>query len=270
MIPPSQIGAALGAQYRFAGQNAANEKKKAQIDATLRQKGLAGIWDDKGNFVGARPLTKEELPLQSQAGLGKTAAETGKLEAETKAIPLKIAMQGEKINTEKELAYAKIAAQKDIAAMRIQAANDPNKLTMATRNIKQLAVSLLPEIDRVDKETDAVRDLLGPGAGRWNNFWQGKVGISDPKYASYKDDVGFLSTGITLAHARGRMSNELFEHFMQMFDAGKQSPENMKAAISVARTWMQNYASLGEPGAPLGPPAKKGGGSYSPNNPFAK
>ena len=108
---------------------------------------------------------------------------------------------------------------------------------------------VLNETPRLLQETDAIANDLGPGAGRWNDFWQGKVGAGDPAFAHYKDEVAFVSTAVTLAHARGRMSNELFEHFQQMFDAGKQDADNMKEALTVAKEWLTGYANMGEPGA---------------------
>jgi hypothetical protein len=233
--------------------DARTQQKMNDVNAALAKAERVGIWDENGNLTDSRPMTKEELTAQQSANVGKTEAGTAKTNAETAAIPQKIAMQGKKIDLDRELGFAKLATQKDIAQMRVDAGNDPNKLTIQTKNIKQLAMSLLPHIDDALTETDGIAKELGPAAGRWNDFWQGKVGTANPAFASYKDDIGFLTTGITLAHARGRMSNELFEHFQQMFDAGKQDPENMKAAIKVAGKWMKDYASLGEPGSAIPP-----------------
>src|SRR5262249_32470854 len=99
-----------------------------------------------------------------------------------------------------------------------------------------------------------VKGMLGPASGRWNDFWQGKVGANDPVFAHYKDEIAFVSTAVTLAHARGRMSNELFEHFQQMFDAGKQDAANMKEALTVAKEWLTGYANMGEKPAENGAP----------------
>lgn len=167
--------------------------------------------------------------------------------------------------TQREIAKLRTDTSKLINNEKIQATNDPHKLTTQMKTMKQQAQSVLPELDNALAETDRVAGQLGPSAGRWNDFWQGKVGASDPAYAYYKDEISFISTAITLAHARGRMSNELFEHFQKMFDAGKQSSENMKQALEVAKEWMTNYAIMGEQGSSVG-----GGGGKNTPPPNAK
>lgn len=152
----------------------------------------------------------------------------------------------------------------EVARIRAAAGNDPNKLTNTMKTMKQQAQSTLPGISRALDETEQVANLLGPTAGRWNDFWQGRVGISDPRYAHYKDEIGMVSSAVTLAHARGRMSNELFEHFNKMFDAGKQAPENMIQALNVAQEWLTDYANMGnEPAATPATSAPATGGGFA-------
>lgn len=134
----------------------------------------------------------------------------------------------------------------EVENIRAAAGNDPDKLTATMKTMKQQAQATLPEIDKALDETERIANKLGPAEGRWNDFWQGKIGADDPDYAHYKDEIGFVSTAVTLAHARGRMSNELFEHFQNMFDAGKQSPENMIQALNVAHEWLDSYAKMGD------------------------
>lgn len=151
------------------------------------------------------------------------------------------------------IAQGKNLTSTEVARIHAAAVNDPNKLTNTMKTMKQQAQSTLPFIDKAMDETEKVAQLLGPGEGRWNDFMQGKIGVSDPAFAHYKDEIGMVSTAVTLAHARGRMSNELFEHFQQMFDAGKQAPENMIAALQVAQEWLGEYAKMGDPGSPQNP-----------------
>ena len=158
----------------------------------------------------------------------------------------------ERTESAERIAQGRNLVSTEVAKIRAQAGNDPNKLTMMMRTQKQQAQATLPAIDKALDETEKVAQLLGPGAGRWNQFMQGKIGISDPAFAHYADEIGMVSTAVTLAHARGRMSNELFEHFQQMFDAGKQAPENMIQALDVAKEWLGVYANMGEPGSPGG------------------
>lgn len=170
---------------------------------------------------------------------------------------------GENIISREKIDAANNAIKKEIAQLKASAANDPNKLTTASKNMVQLAKSLLPEIDVADQLTRTMSGI-GPIKSRWRDLWAGKVGEPDPAFIEYKDHMNFLMTGITLAHARGRMSNELFEHFQEMFNAGKQSPENMEAALKVARNWMENYSNLGETVAKPPTPKPAGGGGPKP------
>ena len=145
---------------------------------------------------------------------------------------------------------ARVESAKVTMMARAQMNKDPNALTNTMKTMKQQAISTLPGIDRALQETQDVSGKLGPVEGRWNDFWQGKVGADDPQFSHYKDEIGMVSSAVTLAHARGRMSNELFEHFQQMFDAGKQSPGNMTQALNVAKEWLTEYANMGNAPAP--------------------
>jgi hypothetical protein len=163
----------------------------------------------------------------------------------------------ERTESQERIAKAHDLVSTENARLRAASQDDQNKLTNAMKTQKQQAQATLPAIDKALDETEKIAGQLGPIQGRWNDFWQGKVGASDPAYAHYKDEIGMISTAVTLAHARGRMSNELFEHFEKMFDAGKQSPENMIQALNVAKEWLSDYANMGEPGSPVGGGAAK-------------
>jgi hypothetical protein len=168
-----------------------------------------------------------------------------------------------KNKTAEDIAKERVASAESIAKghdlvstenerIRASAANDPNKLTSMMKTQKQQAQATLPQIDKALDETEGIASELGPAEGRWNSFWQGTVGVKNPAFTHYKDEIGMVQTAVTLAHARGRMSNQLFDHFVQMFDAGKQAPENMIQALNVAKEWLTTYANMGEPGSPIG------------------
>jgi hypothetical protein len=166
-------------------------------------------------------------------------------------------MLRERLASQERIATGRNLAQTEIARIRAASANDPNKLTNTMKTMKQTAQATLPEIDKAMDETERVANELGPTEGRWNDFWTGKVGSENKDFAHYKAEIGFVSTAVTLAHARGRMSNELFEHFNKMFDAGRQDPANMIQALDVAKEWLTGYANMGEipPAAANTPPA---------------
>lgn len=134
------------------------------------------------------------------------------------------------------------AVKKEIAAMRVAAANNPNKISPSILRQAQTSQTILPQIDRIMQETNEMAQQLGPAIGRWNDFWTGKVGVPNPQFANYMADVGYLQSAITLAHSQGRVSNLIFEHFQRLYNVGTQSPENMIEFLKAGRTWLQAYA----------------------------
>lgn len=247
---------AQGEKERAEQRSEANTQSEEQLrQEQAKQFGLVPVkvpWQDAPVMV----QQKDAARLEQEIGRGKSAADiaTGKNET-TKEVATGKNKTAEDITKERTASAERIAtgrnlANKEIATIRASMANDPNKLTNTMKTMKQQAQATLPQIDKALDETEKVAGLLGPTEGRWNDFWQGKVGVSDPAYAHYKDEIGMVSTAVTLAHARGRMSNELFEHFQQMFDAGKQSPENMIQALNVAHEWLDGYAKMGDEAQP--------------------
>ena len=246
-IPGSDLNRRMQSQQNLAGEVATQKPELAE---------LAG--EQKGQLQAQRD---EEADKRLKETLGSREG------IATKGNATKEDIAGKEITSHEDIAGNQIASREKIAktadetrkliaqeheagaTSRAGMAQDPNKLTNAMKTMKQTAQATLPEIDAALDETEKVKGMLGPVSGRWNDFWQGKVGAGDPAFAHYKDEVAFVSTAVTLAHARGRMSNELFEHFQQMFDAGKQDADNMKEALTVAKEWLTGYANMGEPGS---------------------
>jgi hypothetical protein len=257
-----------GEQERTA--NATLEKEQAGTEAErigsqvqqlpLPNGGTAGVMTERiasptsALITSGNRLAGVEDTNQTRTGI---AADTNKtktdIESSREGATQKIAQ--ERIASAERIANGHNLVSTEVARMRAAAQNDPNKLTVMMRTQKQQAQATLPAIDRALDETEKVANLLGPAAGRWSAFMQGEIGAPSPEYAHYADEIGFISTAVTLAHARGRMSNELFEHFQKMFDAGKQAPENMIQALNVAREWLSTYAGMGEPGSPVRNPS---------------
>jgi hypothetical protein len=214
--------------------------------------------------IAAEQREKERLESAEKIASGReTSAEkiAGGKEASAEKIAEGRTKSAEQIARERAESAERIAvgrnlAMTEAARIRAAAANDPDKLTNTMKTMKQQAQATLPALDKALDETEKVAAKLGPVEGRWSDFWQGKVGLADPEYAHYKDEIALISTAVTLAHARGRMSNELFEHFQKMFDAGRQAPENMIQALTVAKEWLTEYAKMGEK------PATAAGGQH--------
>jgi hypothetical protein len=209
-----------------------------------------------------------QVAVQEKRNEGTVAAQETRNEGARDVANTK-AKTAEEISRERTESSERVAKGHDlvrgeVARLHEQGANarakDPNALTNTMKTMKQQAQSTLPGIDRALDETEKVAGKLGPAEGRWNEFWQGKVGTADPEFAHYKDEIAMVSSAVTLAHARGRMSNELFEHFNKMFDAGKQAPENMVQALNVAKEWLGEYATMGETPATGGAAQSQAGG----------
>jgi hypothetical protein len=97
---------------------------------------------------------------------------------------------------------------------------------------------------------DAMAPKLGPMEGRWNEFMQGKVGADDPDFAALRSDLLMMSSAVALAHAQGRLPENLREEFDSAINAPKQTPANLKATISTMLPWLQKMQEQGKPNAP--------------------
>jgi hypothetical protein len=118
-----------------------------------------------------------------------------------------------------------------------------NTPTSAMKTSAYRANTALAGIPDVINDIDRMGDKLGPVAGRWNEFMQGKIGADDPDFAGLRADMTMLSTAVTLAHAQGRMSDGLREDFERMINAPKQTPANIKATLGRVQNWMQRQAN---------------------------
>lgn len=112
-------------------------------------------------------------------------------------------------------------------------------------------------IPNVIKEIDELGDSLGPVSGRWNEYIQGRVGLDNPAFAGLRSDLLMVSSAVALAHARGRLPENLREEFDSMINAPQQDPENIKAVLSHILPWMQNVAKM--PSEPVPMPPMTGG-----------
>ena len=256
-------------QYEAADTDWTARRANELTVAELQQK--PEIAEETGELRGANAANVARIAAGSREAVANTT-QTGANTREAGREKTQKEIEDEKADTAKQIAKDREASQeriakardlnsKEVAKIRGELANDPNKLTVTMKTMKQQAQATLPQISKAMDETEKVASLLGPAEGRWNKFLQGEIGAPDPAFAHYTDEIHMVSTAVTLAHARGRMSNELFESFQKMFDAGKQSPENMMQALSVAQEWLEGYAQMGEPGSPVGnnTPAATGG-----------
>ena len=125
--------------------------------------------------------------------------------------------------------------------------NAVNTPTMQQRTASGRAATVVAMAPEVLSRIDAVAPKLGPIAGRWNDFMQGKVGSGDPDFAALRSDLLMMSSAVALAHAQGRLPENLREEFDHAINAPKQTPENLKATINTMIPWLQKMQQQGRP-----------------------
>jgi hypothetical protein len=127
--------------------------------------------------------------------------------------------------------------------------------TSQMKNVSAQAKLAAGQIPSIIKEVDDLKDQLGPVAGRWNEFMQGRVGTDNPAFAGLRADLMMQGTAVALAHARGRLPENLRQEFDNMINAPQQSPENIKAVLSHIQPWLEKAGSMSE--QPMNPPNVK-------------
>lgn len=121
-----------------------------------------------------------------------------------------------------------------------------NVPTSQQRNAAGRAQLVLQSIPDVLKDLDENKEQLGPGMGRFNDIYSGKVGAPNPQFAGLMSDLKLMGTAVALAHAQGRMSNELLNEFNSMIASPQQSPENIKAVLGKVQNFMERSAQQGK------------------------
>ena len=121
-------------------------------------------------------------------------------------------------------------------------------LDSSTRTMRQTARTLLPAVDRIKSEIQALGDQnLGPLSGRLNEFLAGTVGAGDPKYAALRADLGLFMTGMMRAHVGARGGTGLMSHFHGQWDGGKMNAASLQSSLDTAKQWLIGYANEGKP-----------------------
>lgn len=130
--------------------------------------------------------------------------------------------------------------------------------TAQTRSSAEFAQSLLPHLDKMEQlvETLDQKGLLGPANGRfWNNFLAGKVGstgdpATDQALGEFRAFDGLIKTGAMKAHFGSRGGQQMYDHFNDLINGGKQSKAEMLGALSGIRSFMNGYVDAGR--SPIG------------------
>ena len=143
--------------------------------------------------------------------------------------------------------------------------NTPTQSQRTAAGRAQTVVEMAPE---VLSRIDSVSPKMGAISGRWGDFMQGKVGLNDPDFAALRSDLLMLSSAVALAHAQGRLPENLREEFDRAINAPKQTPANLKATINTIIPWLQKMQQQGRPG--MGAASAQGGSQPTGSDPFSR
>jgi len=126
----------------------------------------------------------------------------------------------------------------------LNATNTPTTQQRTAAGRAETVVAMAPE---VISRIDSLAPKLGPVEGRWNEFMQGKIGSDDPDFAALRSDLLMMSSAVALAHAQGRLPENLRLEFDHAINSPKQTPENLKATINTMLPWLQQMQKQGQP-----------------------
>jgi hypothetical protein len=134
------------------------------------------------------------------------------------------------------------------------------KLSEATRQMAETAIDILPVMDTIAKDAQDFDRLgmMGPVAGRWQDFLTGKVGVTelaadpDPVKAAakvalagkFRTEVDLLQKAVLRAHAgaRGAGSPEGLDRMEGMLNSAKMDLGTFLSSMSGFKVWMDQYA----------------------------
>lgn len=124
--------------------------------------------------------------------------------------------------------------------------NSMNTPTTTQRTAAGRADTVIQMAPEVLARIDATASQMGPVAGRWDQFMQGKVGAPNVAMADLRSDLLMMSSAVALAHAQGRLPENLREEFDAAINAPHQSPENLKGTIQTMIPWLVKVRDQGD------------------------
>lgn len=128
--------------------------------------------------------------------------------------------------------------------------------TSTTRSSSEFAKNVLPHISEMRKQiAEADRlGLIGPGAGRvYGEFLAGKVGSTgnasaDKVLGNLRASDSLMKSATLRVHFGARGGSQMYDHFSDILNSGKQSAAVLNGALDGIESYMQSYADAGTPG----------------------
>src|SRR5882724_4866115 len=135
--------------------------------------------------------------------------------------------------------------------------------TAATRTTSEFARTIIPHIDTMRDLVNQADEkcFIGPAAGRiYGYFLAGKVGTTGNQEADrllgrLRATDSLLKTGAMKVHFGSRGGTQMYDHFSDMLNSGKQSKAVLNGALDGIQDFMQGYANPPSPSAPAPLPA---------------
>jgi hypothetical protein len=121
--------------------------------------------------------------------------------------------------------------------------------TSQSRSMAEMANTVTQQVPSLLGQIDALKQKIGPAAGRWNQLWTNHAGFNDPDFAGLDQDLDLFASALVRTHFGGRGGQGYREALKKNFTEA-QSPDDLKARIQHAETWLQGYANIAnKPGA---------------------
>jgi hypothetical protein len=166
--------------------------------------------------------------------------------------------KGYNINTQGKAQKMDLAQGADVPATWIsekdaEAIATPTVQGRNRAEASRVVSALLPEIDKM---VSLDNKKLGAISGRVSDFAAGKIGENDPAYIYLKQLSELAKSGTAMMHLglRGAASVQSNANkFLDAFNTGKMSPDNIRAGIRAVKLLTKEYAEEGNV-APIGSP----------------
>jgi hypothetical protein len=185
---------------------------------------------------------RRELAIREKPKLGEEAPLPPAVEAQKKRIAEAGKASREPNEREQWIKEHPGASTDDY--LRFKAGLSQENLTTTTRTMIEAAPKVRWFVDQIKAQIPSVKAQLGPAAGRWSEFWAGKLGATRPEYVKLRANIGLLQTLLMRMHVGARGGVEIMTHFKDLFDQGKFSAENMDAALDAVGAYADEVASM--------------------------
>lgn len=122
--------------------------------------------------------------------------------------------------------------------------------TSTTRTMQESAPKVIGRVARIRQ---LINQLVAEGGGRgplsarWRDIMTGRIGLSNPTYQALRTDVNLLTTQLMRMHVGARGGEYVMKHFDEIFGLGKQSLDNVEAALGETELYANEVAHGGTP-----------------------